>query len=214
MQEINTKDPFVFNFSKAGSAQRVVVNWPTDEQWITRARAGRSVMRTLGGGKTMSLPASEEALEKADLDLFRAILVEPKGDVDEEFAMRLVEILDRGSIASIEPAGDLFVIGLKVLGAQGYPAVLTKHTLRAPTFREERKWRNRYSQLVSHQGSKYEIRTNPELAGEMYDELTQKAEGYSEGSRVPIHHKVAVVGRLMAMVLSDEDQEVEDEDHF
>jgi len=214
--EVNTTAPFAFTFGKNGASQKVVVNWPTDDQWVTRAKAGRSLMKNLPGGKTQSLPPSEEALDKADLALFRSIVVEPADPeaTDEEYALRIVEILDRGQIGEVTEAGDVFEIELRVLGTMGIPPATTKHTLRKPTFREERKWQNRYSGLVSHQGNRFEIRTDPSFAGEMYDLLKTSVSGYTEGSVIPINHKVPVVSRLMAAARAAEETEVEDENSF
>lgn len=214
--DVNTTAPFTFGFGHNGTVQQIVVNWPTDAQWIARGRAARSVMKSLAGGKTMSLPPSEDSQDKADLALFRAILVEPADaeTVDDEYAMRVIEILDRGQITDVTQVGDGYEISLKVLGTQGIPPVLTKHTLRVPTFREERRWRNRSSALVSYQGNKFEVRSDPAFAAELYDALQVSAEGYTPGSRIPINHKVPIIGRLMATVLAADETEVEDEDRF
>lgn len=188
----------------------VTLRWPTDEEWIRRNRATVSRVRLLADGSQESEPADADAQADADAALFRAICKAPDpASLHEDYALVSVQVLDTGAIQSCSRSGDHFEVTFAALGVWGVPTVRTLHVLREPTKRQQMSYggvrgRNRI------RGGVIETRADMAIAGTIYDALVITTDGI-EGP-VPIHHKFAILGAIMAAVEAEEAEQESNED--
>ena len=164
-----------------------VVTFPSDQQWIDRMRAQKTVIQSLGRGQSETQVG--DAVE-ADLALFEAIRVDKDGPVfDAAEAAAVIRRLSRAEAGEPMRDGNQYRIPLKIPGAE------TVHTLRMPSERQLLDYRRSAVRVIEGRYGKSELRINLAPAGELYDALRQSAEGYV--GEVPIIHKSAVIGELI-----------------
>jgi len=176
----------------------VAVRFPTDDQWIERMRKLRTVVRTIGRGKTST---EIENSEEVDSDLVNAVRINADGPaLDGAEASAVIDRISRADADEAEREGSEYRIRLRVPGA------VTLHRLRMPSQKEILDYR-RSAVSVLDGRRRQEIRINLRAAGDLYDKLKTGLEGYA--GDVPIVHKSAVVSELLATLRNEEDDEDE-----
>jgi hypothetical protein len=182
----------VLRLMTADGIKKIPVRFPTDEEYITWRRKKRILQKDLGR-RNFEIQRSKP--EPCDLALLNAIRKDKDGYApDEADALALInQLCDCDVPTRPEQEGNAFVVEMKVMRK-----IATTHTLRIPSMRE----------MMGHHGSSVvhgaygfqEIRLNPQSAGDLYDTLTIKKDGYS-GS-VPVVHKAEIINVLMQEVQS------------
>ena len=178
-------------FVSAGETKKVLVKFPTDEQWLERSRRRKLVTKNLGNGKSSSdVPDSEEI----DAELFAQIRISKNGDaaiqVDPFEAALVIDRLEQADLENIEREGNNFRVTLRI------PGGTSVHILRMPSIREAAQYSKNIATYVSARFGRTEMTVNQQVAADLYDKLKQSVEGYS-GDAVPVIHKTVVTGAVV-----------------
>ena len=193
----NADTAFEFVFDE----QQIHCRYPNDSDLVKRQKATQTIMRTLNGGETVAERPDMDKVDEADVNLFNAIHLDEQMIVDTDTALRIVSILDNGAIKSCLKDGGNWVVKLRIMGGvKGAPVYDTVHTLRNPTFRDERRYRT-LTNFRTLKGGRFKMETSLSGAGEMYDALVVKSEGYL--GRIPVTHKHAVLAEVMKQVTEE-----------
>lgn len=199
---LNTKDNFTINLAaRNGASRRIVVRWPSDEEWIKR-EASRVAPLKIAKGETEVVAVDMDAVDEADLAMFKAIHV--AGDHLEDDALMIVDLLSCGRLLPISEEEPWTVIRLAALGSRGVPELLTVHNMQEPTYRLERRWKAQ-SSSTKVKGTTYRVSEDLRFAAEMYGALAQNAEGYD--GPIPIIHKAAIVKELFSRLAAREESD-------
>ena len=184
----------------SGGEKQCEVRFPTDEEWCAWARAQRTVRRFLGRGKSQT---EDVDLPKINAELFAKIRVDKDGvPFDEAEAGIVIARIDRTTVIDVQREGNNYRIEMKVAGAR------VTHVLRMPTAKEMQEHDRASTSLLSGRRS-VEMRAFLEPGGALYDKVHISHQGY-EGD-VPIVHKTAAVGEVIAQmgIEGDEDDDPE-----
>lgn len=174
--------------SPAG-AKTVTVRFPSDTELIDRMSRQKTVVRPIGRGKTVSETLNADEI---NLALVQKILEDGSAAVDEFEATHIVNELIRCEVVDSERSSTAFTITVSVPGAE------TTHTLRMPTMKQVMQYRRHIVSSVEGRRGGQEIRFNLQVAGDLYDQLVEKTDGYQ--GDVPVVHKSAVVSEALALL--------------
>jgi hypothetical protein len=202
---LNTRESIKFEMPGGQAAE---VRWPTDQEWIDRAKRTRGKIKLLAGGRTAPVPADPDVAADADLALFKAIAAST--DFDEDTALRVIGILDNGRLVSVTPEGSLVVVTMDVLGSKGVAPFRVTFTFNRPSMRQERAYKAKGSVMVADKGgATFEAIPNYQFQERLYAELIDQTEGYD--GPVPLTHKLAALAAAMSVDSEDEQDEAADE---
>jgi hypothetical protein len=197
----NTKAEFDIPILSDGE-KRAVVKWPPDALWCERSRKRVIVRHVLSAQKTQSdVPAALTA----DAELFRAIC--KNGDADnfnEAEASAIIDRLETCRVIDTVRAGNEISVEMKVPGGR------VTHRLQIPNQKDVREYGAAAvrSVICRHH---IEDRVRLEPSGDLWAQCKGRAEGYAEGSDVPIIHKdVAVVEVLSLLRAATEESDPEE----
>jgi hypothetical protein len=171
----------------------VTVRFPTDNELSERVQRMKTVVRSLGRGKSVTEP---QANEKNDLDLFHKLFVEGS-ELDEYEASNLISRLTRCKVSDSRREGNQFTVALTVPGAN------TTHTLRIPSAKQVQQYSRQVVSVIEGRHGLQEMKLNLGASGDLYDALLISSEGYAGG--VPISHKSEVVAEVIALLNQDQD---------
>ena len=168
----------------SGTRREVSVCWPSDAQWIEKARRIRIVEREIGRGK---IDREVWGAEEACADLYAAIQKpdETGSDLDAYEARAVIDQLEASEVISIERDGDLFTVVIEAHGCR------MTHVLATPTQRQMHEFNRARLKSVPTRRAR-EIRFDLAPAAVLYDALVKTQPG-----TVPIPHKFAVVSELL-----------------
>jgi hypothetical protein len=188
--------------------KRVSVSFPSDTDFCEWRRKKKIIQKDLGRRSYQIVPPEPE---KIDLDLVTKILVKREDEVapelDEADANYIINRLSQCEVSEQpEREGSAYVIKLKVLGQ-----FRTVHVLRLPNMREWTSFDKLRSSIKFLPYGTQEIRMNYQVAGELYDKLKQRVDGYV-GDRVPVSHKYEAVNVLLQEFRAQQEEAPADED--
>jgi hypothetical protein len=177
--------------------KRCTVRWPTDVEFCERSRKRVIIRRTLGNGRMYTEVPNAEA---ADGELFRKIRVgETTTEWNDAEASLVIDRLEMCRVVDAIREGNEFVITMQVPGGR------VKHRLQMPNQKD-----------VSHYGTAAvrsvqtrhhsEDRVRLEPSGDMWATCKGVAEGYGEGSEIPIIHKDVAVVEMLSMLRQPEEE--------
>lgn len=169
----------------SGTRMEVAVRWPSDAQWIEKARRVRIVEREIGRGK---VDREVVGAEEACAALYAANRADGSPDLDAYEARAVIDQLEATEIVAIERDGDVFTVSMEAHGCE-----LT-HRLATPTQRQMHDFNRARLKSVPARRAR-EIRFDLAPAGVLYDALAPRTEGYD--GAVPLPHKFAVVSELL-----------------
>src|SRR5690242_18222611 len=111
--------PITINLRTPGGVKTVRVRFPSDDEWISRQRRRKVLVKQLGRGISETSVANGE-----DVDAALVALIQEKprdaGDtpeIDPFEAMKVIEQLSLAEVDDVVPDGDSFKVTLRVLGA-------------------------------------------------------------------------------------------------
>lgn len=189
----DAKRPITINLRTPGGLKSVRVRFPSDDEWITRQRRRKVLVKQLGRGVSETTVANGEDVDAALL----AAIQERSGDasapdIDPFEAMRVIEQLSLAEVDDVIPEGDSFKVTLRVLGAT------TVHILKMPSAKDVFEYRRGFARLLDLPFGRQEVTINIASAAALYKKLGTATEGYV--GEVPIiHQAVAVKAAIDAM---------------
>lgn len=169
--------------------KRVTVRWPTDEEWCEYSHRRQVLIRQLTPSETETEVAGAE---EAAAELLARIRQDDGPEVDKYEAAWVVDRLSRARLTDIRREDGAIAVEMEVLGA------VVKHWMRVPTMAEIAGYRRSFARLIERRGGRQVLRVNLRAAGELYDKIVQRSEGY--GSSVPVIHKATAVSELLAFL--------------
>lgn len=171
----------------SGTRMEVAVRWPSDAQWVEKARRVRIVEREIGRGK---VDREVVGAEEACAALYAANRADGSPDLDAYEARAVIDYLESVDVLSIVRDGDEFTVTIEAHGAK-----LT-HRLVTPTQRQIHEFNRARLKSVPTRRAR-EIRFDLAPAGVLYDALAKASTGYDGTLVVPLPHKFAVVSELL-----------------
>ncbi len=172
-------------------AKTAILALPTNEQLSTRLDGQKSIRRNLGRRKSTTEYVPNT---KGDLTLFDAIRLDKGMEFDEFEASSAIGKLIFVDVTGSERVGDQYEITLET------PFGKVKHTLNVPVQRDLQRYRRNVVTSVDLPHGVEELRSRIAPACDLYDSVSVKIEGYTEGfttANVPPHHKSAAVVELI-----------------
>ena len=180
--------------------EQIMVRFPTDEEWTERQSKRQIITRSLGDRSSETTVADTEEI---DGELLKRIRLGDDGiEVDNYEASSVFDRLQRAEVVEALREAGQFKITLRVLGG-----ILTTHTQRMPTAKEEFAYKKRITQSIDS-GSRNKTTINLAVAGDTYQKLSASKEGYA--GAVPIIHQAVIVPKVMEetkILLGDESQD-------
>lgn len=176
------------------------VKFPTDEQLCRRVRTRLHLSRSLGRDMVKN---ETKGAEESNVELFEAIRVggDQEGfnaDFDPaEILFALNQIL-RCDVLDVQREGKVFTVTMDVPGG-----VQVVHRLRQPSQQQFQEYSDSASQSYTRRAGG-ETKFLLEPSGRLWDALDPHTTGYptDDPSDVPITHKDAALGELIAQVQS------------
>jgi len=181
-----------------------MVRFPSDDELETRQRGIRTIIHKQGPDATVT---RVEGVDEANDELLGRIRQDTGGaEFEPAEASLVIERVVRAEADEATREGEAYAIPIKVMGG-----VLTTHRLRIPKESEIRAYRKAAYCFVDKRHGKQQLKMFLGAIGDFYDKLAKEqtvAEGYDEGTPIPVCHKVAAVTELVHIM----DAEGEEED--
>ena len=185
--------PITINLRTPGGVKTVRVRFPSDDEWISRQRRRKVLVKQLGRGISETTVANGE-----DVDAALLALIQEKhrdGDapeIDPFEAMKVIEQLSLAEVDDVVPDGDSFKVTLRVLGAT------TVHLLKMPSAKDVFEYRRGFARLLDMPFGRQEVTINISSAAALYKKLLASTEGYV-GEAPIIHQAVALKAAIDAI---------------
>src|SRR5690348_15931573 len=185
--------PIAINLRTPGGVKTVRVRFPSDDEWSSRQRRRKVLVKQLGRGISETTVANGE-----DVDAALVALIQEKprdGDapeIDPFEAMKVIEQLSLAEVDDVVPDGDSFKVTLRVLGAT------TVHLLKMPSAKDVFEYRRGFARLLDMPFGRQEVTINIASAAALYKKLVTSTEGYV-GEAPIIHQAVALKAAIDAM---------------
>jgi len=178
----DARRPIAINLRTPGGVKTVRVRFPSDDEWITRQRRRKVLVKQLGRGISETTVANGEDVDAA---LVAKIREGEEPEIDPFEAMKLVEQLSLAEVDDVLPDGDSFKVTLRVLGAT------TIHLLKMPSAKDVFEYRphplqRSFARLLDMPFGRQEVTINIASAGALYKKLVTSTEGYV--GEAPIIH--------------------------
>lgn len=197
-QQFSTKNDFEFAIRLESGPSRVVVRFPTDEEWSRHAATCKTFFKNLGRGKSQT----EIDNGKADQALYSAVRLESSPDLDPVEAGRIVELLGAFDIRDCRSEGDAFVVEAAI------HSQLVEIRLKAPTTKAVLEYRKRALQLISLPHGRTQMITRLTESGMLFDSCFVSLHGYE--APVSLLHK----DRVLRAVIEFIETEVDGDENF
>ena len=163
---------------------KVIIRFPSDQEWIDREERSRPIFRKLDNGGTQVIRPDAN---RRDADLLKAMQAEDPCPIDQYDAFYILDKLALCEITSVEKTQDYRVI-MTILGGEAV------HALRAPTGADTFQFERAITYTSLPQEGATSTR-NLRAIGEIYDRMFVSNGGYA--GAVPIIHKAEAVQAVM-----------------
>jgi hypothetical protein len=181
----------------SGGERWAVLRWPTDQEWIARARKQALVQRASGVSEVPDL-------NEANATLITATQQESDGQPFDEFeATKLVTKIERCDVLDVNRSGEVFEVKMSVPGGE------VTHKLRIPSVADAVAYRRAAADRKAGR-RRVTITINLEPTLKLWEKVTAGVEGYAQGSTVPVIHKDVAVTELLNELEEIEDTGPED----
>jgi hypothetical protein len=172
--------------SIGGALQKIDVRWPTDQEWSTRQRARKIIIRNLGRGVKEYVPPEPT---QADIDLFQKIALNGAPELTRGEAQQLLDTLATARVISVSIEGTTATVEMETLNG------LVSHQMRVPMTDQVLAWRRSASRILELPYNSQEVRTTPDAGARLYDECGGTSKDYENA--IPAIHKDAVVKNVI-----------------
>ncbi|HEU0180302.1 MAG TPA: hypothetical protein VFV58_39200 [Blastocatellia bacterium] len=175
--------------STGGESQEVVLRFPTDAEWITRAKARKIVIRRLGRGISETiLPEPGEA----EVKLYQAIAINGAPAMTPAEAQKVLESIGTCDVIGVELEGNEADVEAIILNGR------VKHHLKLPSADQVVKFRRTAFRMLDMPFNQQLLVTTPEAGAWLYDQCGGKSDDYPKG--IPGPHKDAVVRAVIDFI--------------
>jgi len=172
-----------------GEQQELVLRWPTDEEWIARAKARKITIRKLGRGVSETIPP---APSEADAALYRAIAVNGAPEMTPAEAVKLFEMIGVCDVTDVRLDGTGAFVSMMILTGP------VEHQLKIPSADQVITFRRSAYKLLDLPFNQQQLTLTPEAGARLYDQCSGKSASYANG--IPATHKDAAVRAVIEYV--------------
>jgi len=182
--------PISIKLQTPQGTKAITIRFPTDEEWIQRARTRKIIIKQLGRGTSETIvPDSSDA----DADLLRAIRLGEDPEIDGYEATQILDQISQADVDDVLPGAGFYTIDLRVVGGG-----IVTHQLGTPSAKDMLQFRRSFARILDLPFNKQSLTINLGAARDLYDRLAIEPLGYA--GAVPIIHKVAAVKAAMDAV--------------
>jgi hypothetical protein len=179
----DAKAEFHIQARTAGAGiQAIGVRFPTDAEWVERARRRKVLIRRLGRGASETVPAEPG---EADARLYEAIKLNGSPALTPAESARILETLATCDVTGVSIEGETAVVDMQIVTGEA------KHRFTIPTADQVLTMRRAAVRVVDLPYNVQEVRITPEAGARLYDQLHATSDGYD--GPVPGPHKDAAV---------------------
>jgi len=175
--------------STQGLETKVEVRWPTDEEWLKRARARKVIIRRPRAGVSETIPPPPG---QGDVDLYEAIKHNGAPVMTAAEADKVLDALGKADVIDVRIEGIQAEVEMVILSGS------VTMSLRIPTADEVVSFRRAAVRLLDLPFSQQEVRINPEAGARLFDSCGGKSGDYK--SAIPVTHKDAAVRAVIDFV--------------
>jgi hypothetical protein len=175
--------------STGGSPQRVVLRWPTDEEWSARWRSRKYIIRRLGRGINQTVPPDPG---EADVKLYQAIALNGAPVMTPAEAAKVLDTLAIADVTGVRVEGSEAKVSMMVLTGE------VEHTMNIPTADQILTFRRAAYQSLELPFNQQQLRLSPDAGARLYDQCAGKSADYADG--IPGTHKDAVAKALIEFI--------------
>lgn len=188
----SVQDVFNLNFRSRGPVWCKLA-FPSDQQMEERTKRQKLIRKDLGRGNT---DTTFTPILDYDMELYRDLVKEESREFEKHEASKAIKmLLDSQKLSDPIFLGDSQVqVELIVCGD-----VETRHILNEPSLADADGFESR-AVKTNYGNGMTETRFSILPAIELYDRLLVKAEGYTEGTRIPAAHKSEVISAMFKLV--------------
>lgn len=167
--------------------KRIVLRFPTDDEWIERQRKRKVIVKQLGRGISETIVPDYST---DDLKFAASIRVDKDGpEIDEYEAQRIIDQLSLSEVDDVQQESPAFVVSLRVAGA------VTRHYLRMPSAKDIIRYKRSFARILDLPFSRQEVTVNLNAASELYKSISERTENYT--GAVPVIHQATVVKAVL-----------------
>jgi len=160
----------------------ITVRWPTDAEWLKRARARKVIMRKPRAGvneTVLPMPGPH------DVELYESIKLNGAPAMTPAEADKVLNAMSRSEVTDVRLEGADAEVDMNVISG---PVTLK---LRIPTADEVIHLQRAAVRLLDLPFSQQEVRINPEPGGRLFDDCGGRSDDYPKG--IPLTHKDTAV---------------------
>jgi hypothetical protein len=183
--------PITLQLRTPAGVKSIRVRFPSDKEWIERQRKRKVIVKQLGRGVSETTVPNFEDADAALLAKIR-LPEDNATEVDAFEASRVIEQLSQAEVDDVVQVGDAFRVTLRVLGGA------VAHVLKMPSAKDVFQYRRGFARVLDLPYNRQELIINLAPAGDLYQRLSQGAEGYS-GDVPIVHQAVAVKAAIDAL---------------
>ncbi|HEY1242177.1 MAG TPA: hypothetical protein VGF16_16550 [Bryobacteraceae bacterium] len=188
-----------------GNPAKVLIRWPSDEEWIERRRMKRMIVQQLGRGQHQMETIHDT---KTDHRIYESIKLNGAPSISGGEASRILDALEQFDIRDVQMPANQATVVMKVYHG------LVRHTLQIPSADDIIKYKDGVgSRIKNLPFNKQEMRPRIEHGAEFWDKCKGSSEDYA-GHPVPAIHKFAaweaVVKQLDEEINSRADEDSDD----
>lgn len=181
--QFDVSRPIALRLRQGAEIATVRVRFPKDEEWLSRQRSRKIIIKQLGRGQSETTVPQGEDVDAALLATIRSDEGQPEVDAFE--AQKLIEQLALAEVEDAVAVGATFEISMRVLGAT------VKHVLKMPSAKQVADYRRGFARVLDLPFGKQQLTLNLHAAAELYTTLAERTDGYV--GPVPIVHKTVAV---------------------
>ena len=175
--------------STGGAETGVSLRWPTDEEWISRNRSHKILIRRPGRGVSETIPSEPN---EADVKLYTAIAINGAPAMTPAEAMRVLDTISLSDVTNVSIVGTEATVEMNTLGGK------VTHKLKVPSADQVLSMRRAAYRILDLPYSVQEIRTSPEPAARLYDECGGQSGDYQ--GAIPVIHKDQVMRSVIEYI--------------
>jgi hypothetical protein len=175
--------PISIKLQSPEGVKEISLRFPSDEEWIERARRRKTIIKNLGRGRSETIiPDSEEL----DTELIAKCRNGNEGSgIDAYEASYIIEKISEAEVEDILVESGGFRVMLRV------PGGLTEHFVKMPAAKDIMEFRRGFAKIIDLPFNRQSISMNLNTAAVIYKRIAQESKGYV--GPVPVIHQAAVV---------------------
>lgn len=173
---------FATSIRRADGLKKIVVRWPTDEEWAERQRGIQIHITRQGRGISETSADST----KADAAMYAKIRTPDSPELAAEEAQKIIDVLATCMITDVALDGDVATVEMTILNDEK-----VSHQLRMPTTAQVAQFKRASVRVLDLPHGRQRLRMDMQPGLDLYDRCSVETTGYVNGAPA-IHREAAV----------------------